>query len=72
MDAQLNKRLPWPKYLWGRHFRWSFRREWELLTQRLATAVRACHKYGIYMTEHHSSHLTHNPLTPEEDERLSR
>ncbi len=49
------------------HFRWSFFRDWELLTRRLAMIVRACHKHGIYVTEHHSSHLTRNPLTPEED-----
>lgn len=48
------------------HFRWSFRRHWPLLTETLAKIVRACHRHGIYVTEHHSSHLTFNPLTVEE------
>ena len=44
------------------HFRWSFRRHWELLTDTLARVVAACHAAGIRVTEHHSSHLTHNPV----------
>ena len=44
------------------HFRWSFRRHWELLTETLARVVTACHAAGIRVTEHHSSHLTHNPV----------
>jgi hypothetical protein len=44
------------------HFRWSFRRSWDLLTEVLARVVRACHASGIRVTEHHSSHLTFNPL----------
>ncbi len=44
------------------HFRWSFRRHWDLLTDTLARVVAACHAAGIRVTEHHSSHLTHNPL----------
>ncbi|CAI8043006.1 hypothetical protein GBAR_LOCUS23849 [Geodia barretti] len=44
------------------HFRWSFRRHWDLLTDTLARVVTACHAVGIRVTEHHSSHLTHNPV----------
>jgi hypothetical protein len=44
------------------HFRWSFRRSWDLLTEVLARVVKACHASGIRVTEHHSSHLTFNPL----------
>lgn len=44
------------------HFRWSFRRWWDLLTEVLARVVKACHASGIRVTEHHSSHLTFNPL----------
>ncbi|MBN1348491.1 beta-galactosidase trimerization domain-containing protein [candidate division KSB1 bacterium] len=54
------------------HFRWSFRRHWELLTNVLAKIVRACHRYGIYVTEHHSSHLTFNPLDEGDDEYMDR
>lgn len=52
------------------HFRWSYRRDWDLITSTLAKVVRACHKMGIYVTEHHSCHLTHNPVTPGEEKAL--
>lgn len=48
------------------HFRWSFRRHWELLTNVLASIVRACHRQGIYVTEHHSAILMHNPKTEQD------
>ena len=44
------------------HFRWSFRRSWDQITEVLARVVKACHASGIRVTEHHSSHLTFNPL----------
>ena len=47
------------------HFRWSFRRDWEELTRVLGRIVLACHRHGIAVTEHHSSHLTFNPLDDE-------
>ena len=47
------------------HFRWSFRRHWEQLTEVLSRVVEACHACGIGVTEHHSSHLTFNPLDDE-------
>jgi hypothetical protein len=49
------------------HFRWSFRRHWDLITAALARVVKACHRQGICVTEHHSSHLTYNPLNAEEE-----
>lgn len=49
------------------HFRWSFHAQWPLLTETLAKIVRACHRYGIYVTEHHSTHLTFNPANEEEE-----
>ncbi len=52
------------------HFRWSFRRHWNMLTSTLARVVAACHKHGIRVTEHHSSHLMHNPQNADEIERL--
>lgn len=54
------------------HFRWSFRRHWDLISEALGRVVRACHAHGILVTEHHSSHLTFNPLTPEDEAWLRR
>lgn len=54
------------------HFRWSFRSYWELLTEILARIVRACHKHGIAVTEHHSSHLTFNPLNDDDERYMDR
>ncbi len=52
------------------HFRWSFRRYWDLLTDTLARVVTACHAAGIRVTEHHSSHLTHNPVDEAGERKL--
>lgn len=41
------------------HFRWSFYDYWDLLNETLARVVRACHKHGVLVTEHHSSELSH-------------
>ena len=54
------------------HFRWSFRRNWDQLTGVLAEIVRACHEHGIAVTEHHSSHLTFNPLDEEGEKFMDR
>ena len=43
------------------HFRWSCYPYWDLINERLAMLVKACHKYNIRVVEHHSSHLTFNP-----------
>jgi len=54
------------------HFRWSFRRYWDLLEETLLKVVRACHLYGIRVTEHHSSHLTFNPLNSDDEAYMDR
>ncbi len=54
------------------HFRWSFRRYWEELNEVIRRIVSACHDHGIAVTEHHSSHLTFNPLNREEEEYMER
>ncbi len=54
------------------HFRWSFRRHWGVITEALERVVRACHLHGIRVTEHHSCHLTYNPMTPAEEENTIR
>ena len=54
------------------HFRWSFQRHWEELTEVLGRVVEACHRSGIGVTEHHSSHLTFNPLDDEGVRYLER
>ena len=54
------------------HFRWSFRRHWGLLTDTLARVVTACHAAGMRVTEHHSSHLTHNPLDDAGERRVEQ
>ncbi|MBI2950974.1 hypothetical protein HYY27_02710, partial [bacterium] len=54
------------------HFRWAFRRHWGVITEALERVVHACHPHGIRVTEHHSCHLTYNPLTPEEEENMLR
>ena len=52
------------------HFRWSFQPYWGLLNECLAKIVRAAHKYGLKVVEHHSSELTHQADTPEQVEFL--
>ena len=54
------------------HFRWSFRRRWDVITETLSRVVQACHLHGIRVTEHHSSHLTFNPLNAEEEDYMER
>ena len=54
------------------HFRWSFHRHWGLLAEILARVVEACHLHGIRVTEHHSCHLTFNPLDAEGESLIER
>lgn len=54
------------------HFRWSFRRYWDLLNETLAKIVKACHEKEIYVTEHHSAHLTFNPLNAADEAYMDR
>lgn len=54
------------------HFRWSFRRDFERLTEVLRRQVAACHKYGLYIVEHHSANLSWNYQTEAQKERPTR
>lgn len=54
------------------HFRWSFHRYWDLIDDTIARVVEACHQHGIRITEHHSCHLTFNPLDKEGEHFLER
>ncbi len=42
------------------HFRLGFYPYWKEINACIAKIVKACHKYGIKVVEHHSSELTHN------------
>lgn len=48
------------------HFRWSFYRHWDKINACIEKIVKACHKYGIMYIEHHSCHITFNPLIEED------
>ena len=48
------------------HFRWSFYPWRKEIVSALAKIVKACHRYGIRVVEHHSCHLTHNPRSKKE------
>ena len=52
------------------HFRWSFKPFWGILNECLTKIVRAAHKYGLKVVEHHSSELAHLADTPEQLQRL--
>ena len=54
------------------HFRWSFHRYWELIDDTIAHVVEACHQHGIRVTEHHSCHLTFNPLDTTGEDFMER
>lgn len=43
------------------HFRWSFEPWWDKIHECLAKIVKAGHKYGLKVIEHHSSELAHYP-----------
>ena len=48
------------------HFRWSFRRDFERLTEVLRRQVAACHRHNLRIVEHHSANLSWNYQTPEQ------
>ena len=54
------------------HFRFVFYQHWDKINDCIEMLVKACHKYGIRYVEHHSSSLTYNPLTEEEDKMVDR
>ena len=47
------------------HFRLGFYPYWKEINECIRKIVVACHKYGIRVVEHHSSHLTHYLRTNE-------
>lgn len=54
------------------HFRWTFHRYWDRILRCLKMTVEACHKHGIKVVEHHSSHLTFNPQNQEHLDYMER
>jgi hypothetical protein len=54
------------------HFRWSMKENWDIITRCLKNVVEACHKHGILVVEHHSSHLTFDPRDDEEWDYMER
>ena len=52
------------------HFRFSFHKYWGLINDTLAKLVAACHKYGIYVTEHHSAVYMFRSDSPEREELM--
>jgi hypothetical protein len=54
------------------HFRWSFRPWWDRINTTISQAVEAFHRCGIAVTEHHSSHLTFNPIDTVDQAFLER
>ena len=54
------------------HFRLSYYPYWDEINACLAKLVKACHKYGIRVVEHHSAHLTHWVLSEGGWEYLDR
>ena len=54
------------------HFRLSYYPYWDEINACLAKLVKACHKYGIRVVEHHSAHLTHWVLSENGWEYLDR
>jgi len=54
------------------HFRFSMYEHWDKITNCLKKIVIACHKYDIKVVEHHSSHLTFDPLNQEEWDYFER
>lgn len=51
--------------LFGAHFRFSFWAYWDDIVLFIKNFTTACHKYGMKVIEHHSSHLTYQPLSEE-------
>ena len=52
------------------HFRFCYRLFRNEILETIEKIVRACHKYGIKVVEHHSSTLTYLPETPDAWKRL--
>ena len=52
------------------HFRWSFHPYWNEINATIKKIVDACHRYGIYVTEHHSAVFMFRTETPEREELM--
>ncbi len=52
------------------HFRWSFRREFPQMLTMLKRLTAACHKYGLYVIEHHSANLIFTPDNAKDVEEI--
>ena len=44
------------------HFRWNYYPYWDEINGMISRAVKAFHKYGIQVVEHHSTSLTNKPM----------
>ncbi len=54
------------------HFRWSYQPWWKEINACLAKIVKAAHRRGLKVIEHHSSELASYPDTPQRLERMQR
>jgi len=54
------------------HNRMNFYPYADFMNSVLARLVKAFHKYGVQVVEHHSASLTHGPVYPEKGETLSK
>jgi hypothetical protein len=45
------------------HFRWNYYPFWDEIGEMVVKVVKAFHKYGIKVVEHHSTSLTDKPMT---------
>ncbi|HOD93772.1 MAG TPA: hypothetical protein PLT91_02580 [Clostridia bacterium] len=54
------------------HFRWNHVLNWREINECIGRYVKACHKYGIRYVEHHSSHLTYNPIGQEQIDAVEK
>jgi hypothetical protein len=52
------------------HFRWSFHQHWDVINAALKKLVDACHKYNIYVTEHHSAVYMFRTETPKREDLM--
>jgi hypothetical protein len=56
--------------LFGAHFRFSYWAYWDDIVNFIAKFTAACHRYCMKVIEHHSSHLTYQPVDESDWEKL--
>ncbi|MFU0799825.1 MAG: Glyco-hydro-42M domain-containing protein [Xylanivirga thermophila] len=49
--------------LFGAHFRFSYWAYWDDIVNFIVRFTDACHRYSMKVIEHHSSHLTYQPIS---------